>query len=393
MEVGHCGDSAMADKPSGPESHKKLSERPGAQRVPARRRALHGLCRLPTRHNSAMAGRLLQRLRTKEPAQLVQQAHQAFTRLPFEANPERVADEIAKLLHSMKEAMFGEEEEGAHSNKDAAVEIAKQAAATGLLTDMVTYLGMLEFESRKDLVTIFGALVRIENNGDMPGLRYILENDGILVTLFDGYDDAEVALQCGAMFRDCIRHEPVARLVLESPLFPEMFSNLELSNFEVASDVFATFKDLLTRHKSVVAQFLADNYADFFKLYTELLRSDNYVTRRQSLKLLGELLLDRSNVKIMMQYVADVDNLCLMMNLLKDPSRSIQFEAFHVFKVFVANPNKTRAVVEILYNNRDKLLKYLDDFHNDRDDEQFKEEKAVIIKEISLLHPPPPAVQ
>jgi hypothetical protein len=31
--------------------------------------------------------------------------------------------------------------------------------------------------------------------------------------------------------------------------------------------------------------------------------------------------------------VADVDNLCLMMNLLKDPSRSIQFEAFHVFKV------------------------------------------------------------
>ncbi len=35
----------------------------------------------------------------------------------------------------------------------------------------------------------------------------------------------------------------------------------------------------------------------------------------------------------MMQYVSDVDNLCLMMNLLKDQSRSIQFEAFHVFKV------------------------------------------------------------
>ena len=33
------------------------------------------------------------------------------------------------------------------------------------------------------------------------------------------------------------------------------------------------------------------------------------------------------------QYVSDVDNLCLMMNLLKDQSRSIQFEAFHVFKV------------------------------------------------------------
>lgn len=36
------------------------------------------------------------------------------------------------------------------------------------------------------------------------------------------------------------------------------------------------------------------------------------------------------------------------------------------WQVFVANPNKTRAVVEILYNNKEKLLKYLDDFHNDR---------------------------
>ena len=53
------------------------------------------------------------------------------------------------------------------------------------------------------------------------------------------------------------------------------------------------------------------------------------------LQLLGELLLDRTNVRIMMQYVSDVNNLVLMMNLLKDHSRSIQFEAFHVFKVGV----------------------------------------------------------
>ena len=66
------------------------------------------------------------------------------------------------------------------------------------------------------------------------------------------------------------------------------------------------------------------------------------------------------------QYVADVQNLKLMMDLLKDPSRSIQFEAFHVFKVFVANPNKTWPVVATLHNNKDKLLRYLEDFHTDR---------------------------
>ena len=52
-----------------------------------------------------------------------------------------------------------------------------------------------------------------------------------------------------------------------------------------------------------------------------------------SMQLLGELLLDRSNTKIMIKYVSDPLNLKLMMMLLKDSSRSIQFEAFHVFKV------------------------------------------------------------
>ena len=49
-----------------------------------------------------MAGRLLQRLRTKDPALLVQQCHQAFTRLPFEANHERIAEELSKFLAAMK---------------------------------------------------------------------------------------------------------------------------------------------------------------------------------------------------------------------------------------------------------------------------------------------------
>lgn len=51
------------------------------------------------------------------------------------------------------------------------------------------------------------------------------------------------------------------------------------------------------------------------------------------MQLLGELLLDRSNTRIMMKYVTDATNLKQMMQLLSDSSRSIQFEAFHVFKV------------------------------------------------------------
>ena len=61
--------------------------------------------------------------------------------------------------------------------------------------------------------------------------------------------------------------------------------------------------------------------------------SSNYVTKRQSLKLLGEILLDRANFNVMTRYIANEANLKMMMNLLRDKSKNIQFEAFHVFKV------------------------------------------------------------
>lgn len=57
------------------------------------------------------------------------------------------------------------------------------------------------------------------------------------------------------------------------------------------------------------------------------------MTSHLILQLLGELLLEPLNVRVMVKYVADVHNLILMMNLLKDQYDSIQFEAFHVFKV------------------------------------------------------------
>jgi len=125
----------------------------------------------------------------------------------------------------------------------------------------------------------------------------------------------------------------------------------------------------------------------YFEYYTHLLQSSNYVTRRLSLKLLGELLLDRTHFNTMTRYISDAENLKLMMNLLRDKSKNIQFEAFHVFKVFVANPNKPRAILDILLKNKQKLIPFLVNFQKEKEaeDEQFKDEKAFLIKQIEQL--------
>jgi calcium binding protein 39 len=121
----------------------------------------------------------------------------------------------------------------------------------------------------------------------------------------------------------------------------------------------------------MVAEYLDKNYDRFFNSFTTLIMSTNYVTKRQSLKLLGEILLDRANFNVMTRYIANDANLKMMMNLLRDRSKNIQFEAFHVFKVFVANPKKPPQIEAILRRNKDKLLVFLKDFHNDKDGESL----------------------
>ncbi len=135
---------------------------------------------------------------------------------------------------------------------------------------------------------------------------------------------------------------------------------IEKTTFGVSCDAFANLKECLTKHKPMVADYLEKNYdkvsarlgvsdlmgaddvlsSQFFAMYTTLLQSPNYVTKRQSLKLLGEILLDRTNFNVMTRYISNEENLKLMMNLLKDKSKNIQFEAFHVFKVVRSPPVK-----------------------------------------------------
>lgn len=53
---------------------------------------------------------------------------------------------------------------------------------------------------------------------------------------------------------------------------------------------------------------------------------------------------------------------------------------FHIFKIFVANPNKPSEIASILFNNKVKLIAYLENFQNDRQDPQFVEEKRLLIE-------------
>jgi calcium binding protein 39 len=76
------------------------------------------------------------------------------------------------------------------------------------------------------------------------------------------------------------------------------------------------------------------------------------------------------------------------MNQLRDESQNIQFEAFHVFKIFVAYPNKPIEISSVLYRNKAKLLAYLECFCTDSEDVQFQDERRLLIETLCTLEQP-----
>ncbi|XP_043693706.1 putative MO25-like protein At5g47540 [Telopea speciosissima] len=325
----------------------------------------------------------------RTPAELVRQTRELLILadrdgIPREDKRQEKMAELSKLIRELKSILYGNSE--SEPVTEACVQLTQEFFRENTLRLLIICLPKLTLESRKDASQVVANLQRQQVQSRLIASDYLEANKDLLDLLISGYEDTDLALHYGAMLRECIRHQSIARYVLHSDHMKKFFDYIQLPNFDIASDASATFKELLTRHKSTVAEFLTKNYDWFFAEYnSKLLESSNYITRRQAVKLLGDMLLDRSNSAVMMRYVSSKDNLRILMNLLRESSKNIQLEAFHVFKLFAANQNKTPEIATILMANRNKLLRFFADFKMDKEDEQFEADKAQVVKEIVAL--------
>ncbi|KAF1848599.1 Mo25-domain-containing protein [Cucurbitaria berberidis CBS 394.84] len=331
------------------------------------------------------------------------------------ANP-KLEEGLALDLQQMKFRLQGTPD--TEVNPEAVFQLLTSILNEDLLYVLALNIHKLPFESRKDAQVIFSTAFRYKPDGasDPQVLQHVVQyRPDIIIALCRGYDRRESAMPCGGILREALKYDAIAALLLyDEPMedgksvdlgsvnpdmassgngvFWKFFGWIDKGAFEVSADAFNTF-----RHKPLVATFLQTNFDTFFTKYNSMLiQSESYVTKRQSIKLLGEILLDRANYNVMTQYVDSGENLKIIMKLLRDDRKMINYEGFHVFKVFVANPNKSMAVQKILISNREKLLRFLPSFLEDRtEDEQFIDEKSFLIRQIEQLGPapfvPPPA--
>ncbi len=112
------------------------------------------------------------------------------------------------------------------------------------------------------MATVFNNLLRRQVAGRLPTVEYIQRNTDILDNLVKAYvvshhtrvhvmkthhviisyESPDIALTCGGMLRECIKHETLAKVILYSPRFWDFFKYVEVANFDIASDAFSSFK-------------------------------------------------------------------------------------------------------------------------------------------------------
>jgi hypothetical protein len=183
-----------------------------------------------------------------------------------------------------------------------------------LIPTLLLLVVHLSFEGKKDVASIFCSLLRSDADyfaadqstaADAAAAAassftttLTLHFSIIIKLLVEMHNKSSTALVCGTMIRAIIRASPSLyhKLLFEECHLIWTFVDVyvHVPNFDVASDSFSTVRDILTFDKKIAATFIFNNYDAFLTTrYQTLLMSTNYITRRLSLKLLAELLLDR----------------------------------------------------------------------------------------------------
>lgn len=322
----------------------------------------------------------------RTPQELIRNLNEQIVKIDLSSdNHKKYQDECSRYLKQMKLILNGDEEN--EPQPDQISLLAQEIYQTDCLHLLIIHLYNLSFDSRKDVSILFSNLLRRKIGNKSPTVDYLINTKPeILILLIKGHENHETGLICGSIIRDCIKFEIINSFILSNRVFWNYFSYVQNEIFEIATDAFTTLHDLLSLHKKLVSEFLTNNYDQFSIHINKLIQLKNYVVKRQSVRLLSELVLNRSNQYFLNRYFDDTVNLKMIMLLLSDKLKNLQIEGFHIFKFFIAKPKKSQKILDVLIKNKVNFLEFLDKFDiSSLKDPTLVDEKDYIFNEIKKL--------
>jgi calcium binding protein 39 len=244
----------------------------------------------------------------------------------------------------------------------------KQEIAAAFVQDelpsvVLVNLHRFDFEVSKEWITVLShVLVEVEQQ----------LADSLHVTipyLISNYRHTKLSMICGQFFRDLVGFPSHQERCLNLDILKALAEYAMTDHFEISSDASESLKALIVGDNEFVGVFLQENYSEVTTLFSKML-SSGYFFKRQTLNLLYRILSLPNCESFTEKYVEDSDNLKYIMNQLRDDSKHIQMEAFHLFSVIVNHvlsmPHRPTVVLRILSKNNDKLIDFFENFQLDR---------------------------
>ena len=265
------------------------------------------------------------------------------------------------------------------------------ARALQLVTDLshsdfillgVKNIPLLPTEQRKQFTFIFTASVVHQTGSEYPVVAYVMRNIEILDTLLRFYDHPELAITAGEMLRVCAHNPVLARELLQPKRLDILISYFNVSHFDVSSDSYATFKELIFV-SPYGEEFINENAKTVIEKLQSTLAEASYASCTQSLQLIHEIVNKYPTFK--KEYISDEKNLVVAMKLMTSQYKNISMEAFQLFTLFVLPDERPEPVTNILRTNQEALTSYVKALLEGIDDQKLQEEKDALLMKLAFL--------
>jgi calcium binding protein 39 len=117
--------------------------------------------------------------------------------------------ELSRNIRDMKSILYGNSE--AEPVAEACAQLTQEFFKEDTLRLLITCLPKLNLETRKDATQVVANLQRQQVNSRLIASDYLEANIDLMDVLIEGFENTDMALHYGAMFRECIRHQIVAK--------------------------------------------------------------------------------------------------------------------------------------------------------------------------------------
>jgi len=231
-----------------------------------------------------------------------------------------------KDMSEMRLILYGDSQT-IQPNPQKVEQLCTELFAQDIITKIIETLPSLEFETCKDAVHVVNYLIKEKNSQSVAVLK---KDPRLMNTLADSCSNVHIAIHCNSILRNCICDDDLLATFFTNS-YDKFVEHVQISTFDVASNNFTTLKTALLRDPVITGNFFNSNEDKIISSFNALFRSKNQVTKRTSVKLIGELLEEKNNSSTRAAFVKNEESCKLVCELLTGKAKALGLNMLAIF--------------------------------------------------------------